>query len=667
MTAPVREPGSTEIPGDNAQNAVANQVSGDLIQQSYRFVRGRPSMHLGLEEIEDRVRCHVAANNHDLVVNALRINRAVLLAGPLGCGRETTAIAAMTQLRPDIPIRRFSLEDEDAEEIYAKGGGYLVHAVDTGLSRLGSCLDAVRASDGYLVVIADGEAEPASTLPAFVIEPPHPVQVYRRRMAVRGLSEWWDWSEVPTLLEHALPADARRLTELIERIDGRGGDVASRQAEVTHAYRGWRNELRVWFRDHPEPHERALLIAAAALSPAEEANVYTVASSLARRLEITMSGAGLAWCPLTGLRRLLEADGQDGQVIFRRLDYAKSILRHAIADYPLARSDLLSWLAALPADDAVPKELRNPLAATFADLAAEYGPAGLIVDTAREWGRANHADLAFIALSQTCLHPRVGGPVRQALYKWSRTAHLPQTLKLVIARVCEPLGQTYPSIALTRLKHLATHGDQLVLGEVLAAARALAASGSHAGVLAAALSWCAETDPEQLSIPARQRRRRAGALLFLELAGPVTESGLPSVLDGDEAIDPMAGVPGWRAALDMLSDFGSGHALLEQVVHRWLDAALTLPSVRAGIEGSLVEAARPPHVRTLDRYGIEPRRDPTSAEIMIGVARRWALTDPARRQTKEDIVIPLMRPWLRCLMILYVQVRTLLEAERRRS
>jgi hypothetical protein len=666
MTAPVREPGSTEIHGDHAQNAVGNQVSGDLIQQTIRFVRGRPSLYLGSEEIADRVRCHVPATNHDLVVNALKINRAVLLAGPSGCGRETTAIAAMTQLRPGIPIRRFCVEDDDTEEISAMGGGYLVHAVDTGLPRLGRCLDAVRASDGYLVVIADGEPEPASTLPAFVIEPPHPVQVYRRRMAVRGLTEWWDWSEAPTLLEQALPADARRLTELIETIDRRGGDVAARQAEVTHAYRGWRDELRMWFHDHPEPHERALLIAAAALSPAEETDVYTVASSLARRLEITMNGAGLAWCPLTGLRRLLGADDRGGRVVFRRLDYATSVLRHVIADYPLARSDLLSWLAALPTDAAVPRELRKPIAATFADLAAEYGAAGLIVDTARAWGMADEADLAFIALSRTCLHPRVGGPVRRALYEWSRTARLRQTLKLVIARVCEPLGQTYPSIAFTRLKHLATHGDQLVLGEVLAAARALA-SGDRGGVLAAALAWCAETDREQLSIAARQRRRRAGALLFLELARPVTDSGLPEVLGGDEAIDVMAGVPGWRAALDMLSDFGSGHALLEQVAHRWLDAALTLPSVRAGIEGSLVEAARPPRVRTRDRYGIEPRREPTSAQIMVGVVRRWALTDRARRQIKEDIVIPLLHPWLRFLMTLYVGVRTLVEAERRRS
>jgi hypothetical protein len=371
---------------------------------------------------------------------------------------------------------------------------------------------------------------------------------------------------------------------------------------------------------------------------------------------------------VTGLRRLLDADDHDGRIVFRRLGYARSVLRHAIADYPLARSDLLSWLAALPADDAIPKELHNPLAATFADLAAEYGPAGLIVETARKWGAANHADLAFIALSQTCLHPRVGGPVRQALYDWSRTAGLPQTLKLVIARVCEPLGQTYPPIALTRLKHLATYGDQRVLGEVLAAARALAAADGHAGVLAAAFAWCAENNREQLSVPARQRRRRAGALLFLELARPITDSGLPAVLDGDEAIDPMAGVPGWRAALDMLPDFGSGHALLEQVVHRWLDAALTHPSVLAQIEGSFVEAARPPRMRSSDRYGIDPRRDPTTAKIMIGMVRRWAVTDPARRQIKEDIVIPLLHPWLlRLLMLLYVQVRTLLETERRRS
>jgi hypothetical protein len=42
----------------------------------------------------------------------------------------------------------------------------------------------------------------------------------------------------------------------------------------------------------------------------------------------------------------------------------------------------------------VPYELRNSLAGTFADQAAEHGPAELITETARKWGTDGLADLA---------------------------------------------------------------------------------------------------------------------------------------------------------------------------------------------------------------------------------------------------------------------------------
>jgi hypothetical protein len=405
VTAPAWRPafGDIDIQGENSQNIIGNQVTGDLIQSSYTFVHRRPSMYLGSDEIADRLDCYVAVRNHDLIVKALELDLAVVLVGPMGCGRETTAIAAIQQLRPGTSIRRFSLEDEDTEEIHAKGGGYLIHAADGGLPRLARCIDAVRASGGYLVVIAEAEPERVlvtANLSSIVVEPPHPVQVYQRRVAQRGLIEWNQWDEVSGLLENALPTDARRLANLIEQIDRKGGDITARRKEAIRAYRGWADELRDWFNRHREPPERALLIAAATLSPvAEDKNVYALASSLAQRLEITINGAGLAWCPVTGLCNLLEAERAENRIVFRRFDFAASVLRHALTDYPLARLDLLSWLAALPTDEAVPDELQNPLAQTFADLAAEHGPTDLIAGTSRTWGADGLADLAFIALS----------------------------------------------------------------------------------------------------------------------------------------------------------------------------------------------------------------------------------------------------------------------------
>jgi len=677
MTAPMW--GTTldvDIDGDSSQNIVGNQVSGDVIQNMNTFVRGRPSMYLGSAEIADRLKCYVPGRNHDLVVKALEVSHTVLLIGPRGCGRETTAIAAIRQLRPEILIRRFSLEDEDAEEIGAGAEcGYLIHAAD-GLSRLGRCVDAVQATGGYLAVVADPglQLHPAvASLPCVIVEPPDPLQVYKLRMTAHGFTEWLHWHQASELLEGALPFDARRLAYLIEQVDRQGGDIAAQRAEVANAYWGWKTELRDWFDKHPAPHERVLLIAAAALpSAADEAYIYAAASSLARRLQITVSGSGLAWCPVTGLAALLEAEQEGNRIIFRRQGFAESALRHALADYPLARPDLLTWLAALPTDPTVRDDLRNALAETFSDLAAEHGEAELIIQTGRAWGDNNRADLTFIVLSRTCLHPRVGTSVRRALYDWSRAATTPQTLKLAIARVCEPLGQTYPQIALTRLKHLATHGNRQVRDEVMIAVRALAASGHRTDVFTAALAWCAGSNEESLSSQDRERRRRVGALLFLGLARPVNDLGLPEVLGDDHAAEPMACLPGWQAALDLhTATYGMRYDMIEDVVWRWLDAALLHAPMRERIIAVFIQAATPP-VWRLSSGGSRQTESATprlsAAQIMIGMVQRWANLDPTnltRQEIKEDIVIPLTGPrWLQLLKEFYVYLRNLVRQAR---
>jgi hypothetical protein len=670
MTVPHWGPSveNVDIDGDDTMNAVGNQVSGDLVQKQIRFVRGKPSWYLGAEEITDRLASYVPTLNHDVIEKTLEANHAILLIGPAGCGRQTTAIAAIAHLRPGIRIRWFSLDQEDAEEIDVKGPcGYLVRAADGGLERLGRCVDAVRATGGYLVVIGHDEADELQItprLPCMRVEHPHPVQVYRRRLAQRpGLTHWSGWEKAAALLEGALPSDARRLADLVEQADRRGGDVAEQREEVANEYRGWTDELRDWFADYREAHQRALLVAAAALAPAaEETDVYSAASSLARRLKVTMNGGGLVWCPVTGVREMLRADPAEGPIVFRRHGYAASALRHALADYPLARSDVITWLAGLPTDTSLTHRSPERLAETFADLAADHGLADHITEAAERWGEEKHADLAFIALSRTCLHPLVGGRVRRALYYWSRTQGLPQTLKLAIARACEPLGLTYPSIALTRLKHLATYGNPQVRKEVVEAALSLADAGSAHEVIKAALGWCVESSPERLSVAARRRRIHAGAMLFLELARRRSPSGFPTLLHGEGAVDPSVCVPAWRAVLHT-ADARRGTAL-EETVRQWLDAALLDPRLRGRITSAFVDAARPREATFGGTAVLDPvGAGTTAAEFMIELVRHWAATDPrnpVRKKIKEDIVIPLTTPWwLRLLKMMYAWVRTL--------
>ncbi|RFS86504.1 hypothetical protein D0T12_07970 [Actinomadura spongiicola] len=504
------------VVGDGTQNTFGNTVSRDLIVNQLSFVRGRPSMVLSEGEIDDRVAEYVRARNHAVIVDVLARHHAIALVGPPGAGVATTAIAALRELRSGMPIRLFSTGEDDVEGIPGAERGYLVRAGDEDETRLRACLEAVRASGGFLLVVGtEGEQEPfAGFLPVVAVEPPPAEAVYRRRLERRGFGRtgWPGWPRAGELLKGALPGEARRLADLVA--------AAGDEIEVERAYLGWKDQVSGWFADHPGLRDQTLLVAAATIAPADETSVYGAALSLARQLKINVEGGGLAWCPSTGLSELLGADRADEGIVFRRHGYAESVLRYVWDDYPLARMDLLSWLSALPTDEVVAlgPGLRQKLVEVFADLAAEHGAAEKIVQMAEAWAGDRHrsADLAYVALARTCLHPLIGGRVRKRLYDWSRWRQAPQTLKLTVARVCQVLGETHVTIALTRLKHLATHGNEQLLDEVLDVARTLAAAHPRA-VVYAAMEWC-RTSVDLASNQDGARRAYAGLRLLLDLA-----------------------------------------------------------------------------------------------------------------------------------------------------
>lgn len=660
-----------DIDGDFTQSVIGSPVGRDLTLNQYKFMRAQPTMYLGSDEVERRLACYVPAYNHDEIVRLLGDDRAIVLTGQPGSGRSTTAIAAMQDLRPGIPIRRFSLEQEGVEEI-GHGGphGYLVRAADGNLDRLGSCIDAVRKSGDYLAVIADHVLTElgAVSLPRVPVEPPPPLPVYRHWVSKHHrLPEWAAWERAGVLLRDARPADARRLADLVAHASERDGTREERQAQAAQAYLGWNEDLRDWFGKYRQPHDRALLIAAATLpSGASEGYVYAAASSLAKALRTDVNGGGLAWHPVTGLRTLLDASPDDRVITFYRADFPRAILRHALADYPLARAEILTWLSQLPTGAAGEYNRANEAAEIFADLAADLGEAEHITKAARRWGEQNPAELAFIALSRTSLHPRTGGRVRQTIYDWSRTTNIPQPLKLVIAQVCELIGQEYTSVALTRLKHLATRGNHEVLREVIATSMALADAGHRTAVTNAALQWCdPDASGERLSARERRRRRRAGALLFLGLASAVEPSGIPTVSVDTETImvrfrpHPQA----WRAVFEFLDWSATDYRdTVETTMHLWLDIALTHDSIRDQVCTMFITAAS--STPSLAEAALSPLTDGTVARTVTAIVRRWAAldrTDLTRAAMEQKIIVGLSSFWwVRLLRILIWNLRVLL-------
>ncbi|GAA1779315.1 hypothetical protein [Actinomadura chokoriensis] len=708
------------VTGDETQNAIGNTVSRDLIMH-YHAGRGRGAMNLAEGEIGDRVADYVPARNHGLIVDVLRRERVIMLAGPAGAGVTTTAIATSRDVHPGMPVRPSTIAEEDTEEDWSAGCAYLVRAADEGDQKdLRSRIEVVSRKGRGLLLVVGTEAELsrfAGACRTVVVEPPPAGAVYRRRLAVVGLGDtgWPDWPRAAELLKGASPGDARRLAELVKDI----GD----EQEVERAYLGWDGQLRDWFTEYSGLRDQTLLIAAAAIAPADESSVYGAALSLARHLQMNVEGGGLAWRPSTGLTELLGADRVDDRLVFRRHGYAPSVLRHVCAHYPLARTDLLAWLSGLPTDDAVVLDavLRRRTTEVFADLAADNGFGDWILEAARAWADHRRADFAFIVLARTCLHPVVGGQVRTRLYEWSRDGRRPQTLKLTIARVCQVLGRTDPSVAMTRLKHLATHGDVRVRDEVTEAALEVARFHEEE-VFAAALGWCRAAAGFSLDSQGAGLAGVALRILLDRLAN--SPDGGPSRLhDVLGAIARLAvrGDAVRSVALEAALQLAAGHrAAVVQAALAWADlgadpapgreqlalfgAALFLELAAERDSGGLALILTGPgavdplrcvpawslmttvEIGTEAGYGgfpdlvmlwldtAEARPDlcprivslivmvaegnPARRELMVDFVRAWAGSRRDRRDIREDVLMRLLLPeWQRLLLVLWVRLR----------
>jgi len=426
------------IDGDDGRNVIGGKVGDELLVQQIRIVRGRPEMVLSEDEIRGRTKTYVPVGDHEAIRKTLELYRFVALAGPAGTGVETTAVAVLGQLLPAARIHRFSTEQDDVEEMVhlGMGDGYIVRARDAEPSQLRSFLCAVRASRGLAVIIGTAAEQRrfAGFPPPIAVEPPPAEAVYRSHLLHRRVHpRWLDWPRGGGLLKDASPGDASRLAGLVDEIGPKNGEQ-----EVEQAYRSRAEHLHAWF----------------------------------------------------------EACKEGGRLVFSRHGFADSVPDHVCAEHLPAQADLLAWLEELPASPVLEgeSEYTHRVVRLFARLASRYDVPERITGKAREWaeGQDHEADFAYIVLSDTCLDPVVGGRVRNSLYEWSRQSRTPQTLKLTIARVCQIIGQAYLPVALTRLMHLATHGDAQVRQEVVEVAGELAEHDAST-VFTTALRWVRST------------------------------------------------------------------------------------------------------------------------------------------------------------------------------
>ncbi|MQA94117.1 MAG: hypothetical protein GEV11_05515 [Streptosporangiales bacterium] len=550
---------------------------------------------------EDRIEAeratYVPVLGYQRILIGLRARNVVVLTGAAHRGRTTTGLVALAEVLPRLSVHRLRREPEGGgfgldHPAAEREAGYILELDgEEDPPQLGRLIERVRDLDAYLVLVTDEVtwrrlSLAHQELTAVNVAQPDAKEVYRRHLAHRMIGDDWpEWPEGLRLLTGARPGDAARLASLVaeaRRAGLAGGDPDEQRRAVKSAYLGWSTELTRWFGGHRGPHDRVLLITVAALQPIPGDTALACAVPLAAAMGEPGTEGRLGWPSVTELPTRLDAvTGEEG-LRFPRPGYARAVLEHVWEEYPLVREHLAGWLADLPASVPMRRGTLNTLVDTYLELAARARDGAAVTEIVPHWLAAGRQEAAVRALSQGGVDLRIGGHVRRRLLDWARRPDLDQALKLAITDTCRQLGEVHLSAALTRLKHLAAHGNAQVRDEVVAVVESLADRPYRLYAVASeVIGWTAPTGDSSDTAA----RRATGAQLFMWLAKKVDSDGLPLLLVGRPALAAGDTRSAWTAVLMWkLPEFHT-------VVRSWLDAAADRTELRETVTATLLDAA----------------------------------------------------------------------------
>ncbi|MEV0705142.1 hypothetical protein AB0I53_45510 [Saccharopolyspora sp. NPDC050389] len=320
----------------------------------------------------------------------------------------------------------------------------------------------------------------------------------------------------------------------------------------------------------------ALLLAAGILEGSSARHIVAASDQLlkhsgAKREEVIPL---LRPSPFTRLSRITDHHFDLHMCAFQPRGSGVQVLRHAWREHADLRPTLLTWLGELPRQirDLEREELER-IADRGAELATEGGY-NVAVTLAGAWAKteagekpdAYRRSIAVRLLTTAATDPSLGKSVRQKLWEWSRESNADR--QLLTAEVCAGIGQAFPRIALTRLKHLANSENDLVRTAVRTAVEQIGAELGGSTFLRYLTDWFDEASPARLQVLAE---------------------GVATVLtDQTLDVDPDAASSFWQRALNAMPP-GS----LRPIVGSWLrTAALATPEQRDVLVEPLVQAAK---------------------------------------------------------------------------
>ncbi|WP_411139323.1 hypothetical protein [Streptomyces sp. C10] len=566
---------------DATGNARVTQVGHDYEEHHHRYVRGWEYLRgVGVDGhemdlVENAFVDTPGVNGAGQVAHAVSMlkrvdgrSHAVVLLGEPGVGRRAAALRVLRDAGvPRERIRWLVLDWERprTEQVpHTKGHGFILDLTayrslpEDFYTGLADYQKEAEAAEAFLIILATPGAwapEAFATVPRVrLVRPPATeiAEAHLRHLAA-GRLDWLTSVPLDALLAEATQAaDAARLARLVAQATG------DDKEKVKQEFTDWKQHLHDWFERYSAPEdlrERALLVAAALLEGVPADVVLEAADQLFVEVGgVLPPGKALAGRDLDMRLDAIEAssvgDGENISLDAEHHGLAGAVLQYVWQQRPQLRRGLLEWASRISAPNGIAVRHLRRIATSLAQLSLLPGGA-TVLSVASAWidtGRSAHRELAVEVLETMALHPLTGAEVRKQLYDWAHQKNTSEALAAAVAEICSGrLGQTYPRIALTRLRLLASREDGRAREAVAKAVRTLASTTEQRTlVLSEIVDWSESADDAV---------RKAGASTFLALTDVTRDNLLPLPVareTTDDSIDALAGqllVRGWRAAL----------------------------------------------------------------------------------------------------------------------
>ncbi|MER7015465.1 hypothetical protein ABT324_28870 [Saccharopolyspora sp. NPDC000359] len=383
----------------------------------------------------------------------------------------------------------------------------------------------------------------------------------------------------PEKLQHLWPPRIKEVADDVSERSARGEDPEQALDAALHdRLDGPTAHLRTKIQQHQQKGDTewmSLMLAAGLLEEASARHIVAASNRLLVHSKVERHEVVplLQPSPYTKLEKL-EKDTFDLRTrAFRPRGSGVRVLQHVWREHDALRKTMLEWIGDLPSQirDLSQEELER-VADRAAELATQGGPS-IAISLADSWAEAKgerfdayRRSIAVRLLTTTATDLSLGKPIRQKLWEWSRESNADR--QLLTAEVCAGIGQAFPRIALTRLKHLANAESALVRDAVQSAVEQIGAELGASTFLRHLADWFTDASPARLLLMAESVAR---------------------VLDGRTLeVDEEAAATFWQQALEAMPPDN-----LRPVVESWLrTAAQAEPDRRAGLVEPLVTATK---------------------------------------------------------------------------